>query len=193
LQDLTKTQENLVEYVNESDVKLCALGADATELERYGLKADITPVEVSVLIVVPCINPHSPLGKHDRIGTRTDLTKRIEWIKNPLSNSIRSRSVFLCFDFNLSVLLLIDSGGLKEPVIVPRFLRMLRKGGADVTPLDAYITQMGYEPKDCIAERRLLQEGFIDAIVFTSSAEVIFCLNYVDLKLEYRLKGSFIL
>lgn len=48
LQDLTQTQENLVKYVNDSNVKLCALGADATELERYGLKADITPAEVCV-------------------------------------------------------------------------------------------------------------------------------------------------
>lgn len=143
--------------------------------------------------LVPFLNDHFPLGKHDWISTRTDLAKRVDWIQDPLSNSISSRSVLLCLDLNLSESVLIDSGGLKEPVIVPRFLRMLREGGADVTPLDVYITQMGCKPKDCIVERQLLQEGFIDAIVFTSSAEVNFCLNYVDLKLAYRLKGSFIL
>eukprot|EP00210_Caulerpa_lentillifera_P001446 g1388.t1 len=138
LQHLKHTQEDLVKYVHDSNVKLCALGADSEELEKHGMTADIKPVEASTT------------------GLVKELTSR-----NQLTGS--------------NILCPIPSvrGGLKEPIIIPRFLEMLRQGGAEVTPLAVYITQMGIRPEQCKAERQLLQEGSIDVIVFTSSAEVL--------------------
>ncbi|GMH40178.1 hypothetical protein BSKO_08082 [Bryopsis sp. KO-2023] len=62
-------------------------------------------------------------------------------------------------------------GGLVEPPIVPRFLAALEASGAEPHRIDAYVTQIGSTPEQCIAEKELLSSGDIDAIIFSSTAE----------------------
>ena len=64
---------------------------------------------------------------------------------------------------------------------MPKFLEALRKGGADVLRLDAYVTQPGCLPDQCTAEMTLLRDGEIDAIVFSSIAEVSLFLHFLTL------------
>ncbi|CAD7698649.1 unnamed protein product [Ostreobium quekettii] len=63
-------------------------------------------------------------------------------------------------------------GGLKEPQVVPRFLKALEDAGASPVRVDAYVTQAGCDPSDCSHEGELLRKGAIDAIAFSSTAEV---------------------
>eukprot|EP00803_Ostreobium_quekettii_P008293 evm.model.scf_988.2 EVM.evm.TU.scf_988.2 scf_988:33365-36781(+) len=62
-------------------------------------------------------------------------------------------------------------GGLKEPQVVPRFLKALEDAGASPVRVDAYVTQAGCDPSDCSHEGELLRKGAIDAIAFSSTAE----------------------
>lgn len=61
---------------------------------------------------------------------------------------------------------------LKEPSVVPEFLRALREAGAkEVVRMEAYETKLGCASEDCWAEKGMLEAGEISAIVFTSTAE----------------------
>lgn len=62
-------------------------------------------------------------------------------------------------------------GGLVEPPVVPRFLAAWETCGARPRRVDAYITQIGSTPAQCVAEKELLASGGISAIVFSSTAE----------------------
>lgn len=62
-------------------------------------------------------------------------------------------------------------GGLTEPPIIPKFLSALQAAGAVPCAVPAYLTTLSTLPHNCEAERRLLSEGHISAIAFTSTAE----------------------
>jgi hypothetical protein len=47
-----------------------------------------------------------------------------------------------------------------------------KAAGARVVRVDAYKTRLGAIPEQCAAERRMLDEGAIHAVAFTSTAEV---------------------
>jgi uroporphyrinogen-III synthase len=60
-----------------------------------------------------------------------------------------------------------------EPPVVPRFLEALEAAGAAAVRVPAYLTTIGLPgPQCCVAEASLLQQGAIDAIAFSSTAEV---------------------
>ena len=61
---------------------------------------------------------------------------------------------------------------LAEPPVVPRFLAALEAAGAAAVRVDAYETGLGATPAGCAPERALLEGGAVDAIAFTSTAEV---------------------
>ena len=64
-------------------------------------------------------------------------------------------------------------GGLVEPPVVPRFLAGLSAAGAQPTRVESYQTTAALAgPHECEAERQLLEEGHVDAIAFSSQAEV---------------------
>lgn len=68
------------------------------------------------------------------------------------------------------------AGGLVEPPVVPRFLEALTAAGADAVRVPAYLTALGLPgPESCQPEAQLLQQGSIDAIAFSSTAEVRAC------------------
>lgn len=62
--------------------------------------------------------------------------------------------------------------------MVPRFMAGLERIGAAATRVPAYLTTPGLPGAAglaaCAAERRLLEEGEVHAIVFSSTAEVWF-------------------
>lgn len=66
-------------------------------------------------------------------------------------------------------------GGLDEPQVIPRFLNALMKAGADAHRIDSYITRIGSSPEQCHVEKELLMSGGVDAIIFSSTAEVCVC------------------
>lgn len=90
--------------------------ADATELERHGLKADITPAEISnptnLHVSMATFNQASTAELVQELTSRNDLNR--SKILCPL---LSVRGQYFWFDCNLSELVLIDSGGLTEPVI----------------------------------------------------------------------------
>ena len=47
-----------------------------------------------------------------------------------------------------------------------------KAAGAEAVRVDAYETRPGSLQADCIPEQRMLAEGSIDALAFTSTAEV---------------------
>lgn len=67
---------------------------------------------------------------------------------------------------------LFTPGGLIEPHVIPRFLNALAEAGADAHRVDSYITKIGSSAKECQVEKELLMSGAIDAIIFSSTAEV---------------------
>lgn len=65
------------------------------------------------------------------------------------------------------------AGGLVEPPIVPRFMDALAAAGGDAVRVPAYLTSLGLPgPECCAKEAALLQQGYFDAIAFSSTAEV---------------------
>jgi uroporphyrinogen-III synthase len=64
--------------------------------------------------------------------------------------------------------------------VVPAFLAALEEAGAEAVRANAYVTRPGAEAGDSVAERQLLEGGWIDAIAFSSTAEVkgpyFFCI-----------------
>jgi hypothetical protein len=65
------------------------------------------------------------------------------------------------------------AGGLTEPSVVPRFIEALEAAGAAAVRVPAYLTTLGLPGLECCAaEAQLLQQGRIDAIAFSSTAEV---------------------
>jgi len=70
-------------------------------------------------------------------------------------------------------------GSLVEPPVVARFLNALQDAGATPTRVPAYVTRQGSHPEGCRVETELLQSGGIDAIAFTSTAEVLrYCVHH---------------
>jgi len=67
---------------------------------------------------------------------------------------------------------LIGSGPLVEPRVVPRFLAALEEAGAKAERVEAYETCLGSDASSCDMEMKALQDGFINAIAFSSTAEV---------------------
>lgn len=68
---------------------------------------------------------------------------------------------------------LCPAGGLVEPPVVPRFIEALQAAGATAVRVPAYLTTLGLPgPECCTAEAQLLQQGHVDAIAFSSTAEV---------------------
>jgi len=70
---------------------------------------------------------------------------------------------------------------------VPRFMAGLQRIGAAPTRVPAYLTTPGLPGKSgleaCAAERRMLEEGEVAAIIFSSTAEVggwWWCMVRVD-------------
>ncbi|KAK9830107.1 hypothetical protein WJX72_009827 [[Myrmecia] bisecta] len=63
------------------------------------------------------------------------------------------------------------AGGLMEPPVVPQFLAALQAIGADAVRVDAYLTTLGCEPTAGVAEKRMLAQGDVAAIAFSSTAE----------------------
>jgi uroporphyrinogen-III synthase len=60
-----------------------------------------------------------------------------------------------------------------EPPVVPKFLAGLEAAGATPQRVEAYLTAPGLPgPAWCGAEAALLAEGLVDAIAFSSQAEV---------------------
>jgi hypothetical protein len=60
-----------------------------------------------------------------------------------------------------------------EPAVVPRFIDAMTAAGAAAVRVPAYLTTPGLAgPGCCTAEAGLLQAGHIDAIAFSSTAEV---------------------
>lgn len=73
----------------------------------------------------------------------------------------------------VSILLLYSSDGLIEPPVVPRFLDALAAAGAAAVRVPAYLTTLGLPgPDHCRREAELLQQGYFDAVAFSSTAEV---------------------
>lgn len=67
----------------------------------------------------------------------------------------------------------LHTGGLVEPPVVPRFIAALEAAGAAATRVPAYLTTLGLPgPQYCSVEAQLLQQGHIDAVAFSSTAEV---------------------
>lgn len=65
------------------------------------------------------------------------------------------------------------AGGLVEPPVVPRFLEALQAAGAAAVRVPAYLTALGLPgPECCGPEAQLLHNGLIDAVAFSSTAEV---------------------
>jgi hypothetical protein len=80
------------------------------------------------------------------------------------------QNVLSCYNVCYCV---IPAGGLVEPPIVPRFMDALAAAGADAVRVPAYLTSVGLpSPECCAKEAALLQEGYFDAIAFSSTAEV---------------------
>lgn len=68
---------------------------------------------------------------------------------------------------------LVCTGGLVEPPIVPRFMNALVAAGAEAARVPAYVTTLGLSgPQACQLEADLLNQGYFDAITFSSTAEV---------------------
>jgi hypothetical protein len=65
----------------------------------------------------------------------------------------------------------LPSGGLDEPVVVPRFLEALKDAGATPTRVHAYTTRQNALADDIAPEAALMRGGCISAIIFTSTAE----------------------
>lgn len=75
------------------------------------------------------------------------------------------------FLYVLCVIML--SGGLHEPPVVPRFIAGLQQLGATAHRVPAYQTTLGLSgPEAARTEWQLLQSGYYDAIAFSSTAEV---------------------
>ena len=61
---------------------------------------------------------------------------------------------------------------LTEPEVVPNFLAALKSGGAHaVVSVSAYETRLGCTSESCKEEKAMLEQGGIDVIMFTSTAE----------------------
>lgn len=74
----------------------------------------------------------------------------------------------------------VAAGGLVEPPVVPRFIEALAAAGASAVRVPAYLTTLGLPGSQCcIAEFKLLKDGHIDAIAFSSTAEVSVCRTQV--------------
>ncbi|KAI8476767.1 MAG: tetrapyrrole biosynthesis, uroporphyrinogen III synthase [Monoraphidium minutum] len=141
LQALRGGPEAAVAHMRESGVKLCALGADGKVLRRE------FGLEVTV----------SPPEASTQ-GLVAELRRR------GLAQGARV----------LAPVPLV-TGGLQEPPVVPRFMAALEAAGAAPTRVPAYLTTPGLPGQAglaaCAAERALLREGGIHAIVFSSTAE----------------------
>ncbi|CAG9466575.1 unnamed protein product [Pedinophyceae sp. YPF-701] len=62
------------------------------------------------------------------------------------------------------------AGGLREPPVVPRFMAALEAAGVHAHRVPAYETVLA-DAGDCAVELRMLEEGDVAAVVFTSTAE----------------------
>jgi hypothetical protein len=62
-----------------------------------------------------------------------------------------------------------------------RFLAALEDAGAEAVRVNAYATRLGSAASDCAVECALLENGHIDAIAFSSTAEVTRGRNKVGL------------
>eukprot|EP00879_Flechtneria_rotunda_P033499 GHRR01037111.1.p1 GENE.GHRR01037111.1~~GHRR01037111.1.p1 ORF type:complete len:233 (+),score=82.37 GHRR01037111.1:216-914(+) len=131
------SSEAAAQYVADSSVKLCALGADGQVLQQAGLQVQMSPAEPS---------------------TR-GLVAELEAAGQAPGARILCPVPFV-------------TGGLVEPPVVPRFLEGLQAAGAEAVRVPAYITTVGLPgPEACAKEAQLLQQGFFDAIAFSSAAE----------------------
>ena len=66
----------------------------------------------------------------------------------------------------------VNAGPLVEPKVVPRFLSALEEAGARFERVHAYETAAGADSSTCTLEREALATGQVDAIAFSSTAEV---------------------
>ncbi|WIA22644.1 hypothetical protein OEZ86_009619 [Tetradesmus obliquus] len=129
--------EEAVQYVQQSGIKLCALGADGQVLRDAGLQVHVSPKEASTK------------------GLAAELA----------ATSQAAGAHILCPVPHVA-------GGLVEPPIVPRFMDALAAAGADALRVPAYLTSLGLPgPECCAKEAALLQQGYFDAIAFSSTAE----------------------
>jgi len=69
-----------------------------------------------------------------------------------------------------------EVSGVAEPWVIPEFIDELKKAGALVARVPAYQTA-AMSPDRILREKRLLIEGKVDTVVFTSSAEILSMLE----------------
>lgn len=72
--------------------------------------------------------------------------------------------------------------GVEEPNVIPNFIQNLKSLKANVTKAEGYITQLS-DSLDYLNEIKLLKNGKIDIIAFTSTAEIEALIKLTSLEL----------
>ncbi|HEY9729902.1 MAG TPA: uroporphyrinogen-III synthase [Chroococcales cyanobacterium] len=75
--------------------------------------------------------------------------------------------------------------GIPEPNVVPKFISDLKQLGMNVTRVSTYTTR-GLDKSSYGVELNLIRQGAIDAIAFSSTAEVKSFLSMVNSKSDYE-------
>ena len=154
---------SLVKCFQNQNPTAIALGVDTEELVAAG-------VDRSVILV-----PTTPTPDGIVEMLRSKMTKESERnYQNDYNVEIRPLRILCPVPKVL--------GGLTEPTVVPNFLSNLCSIGCEVDRLHAYVTRWTGPSNDAERIMQKLQEGAIDVIAVSSTAEVeglkLFCREY---------------
>jgi len=129
--------------------QICAIGKDAERLSKWGIKADLVPVDPSPKGIV------------------------LELVQ---VSKIEQQTVFVPVPKVI---------GLPEPDIIPNFISGLQNIGLTVTRVPVYKTQC-LDRELYARELAMIRAGQVDAIAFSSTAEIESFLQMVNGKSDYE-------
>lgn len=123
--------------------QICAIGQDAEQLQKLGVRVDLIPAESSPAGIV------AALAQIPEIETQRILV--------PIP----------------------QVEGMPEPDIVPEFIADLKELGLTVVSVPAYVTRR-LDATDYVVELEQIRQGQVNAIAFSSTAEISALLQMID-------------